>query len=130
MDDLGDAKAVFHMGGLTNWRCHQWLDRSEMARFAKDPYEWYDCLCNVYNNVRPLIKKPTRRDTHEEHRKKIEVAFIDYRNREEAKKVMQNIIINRGVFDLLDQWDMMIRDDMVSCGLYMKMGTDATEAIY
>lgn len=120
------------MGGLTNWRAHKWIDNSDNARYVGEPNEWYKCLGNVYLTVRPLIKKDKRRAQHKHKRMNIEVALNAYNRKKfvQDSKFKVRVLQSRAVFDLLEDWDEMIRDDMTAAKMYMKIGDDASFAMH
>lgn len=111
-----EEQAGFNMGIDTLYRINYQLWLANVNQTNDDILGWYRALKVIYKEVSTYIKQEQRLKTHKEFRLKIEKAI------EESVEYQKNDEIYREVFDLMELWEVELRQDLDKAGLLMLKG--------
>jgi hypothetical protein len=124
-----NSEVQFDMGVSTLQRINYWLYVTNEVSYQDKPLERYKSLKRVYAELYPFIsneKDKDRREVHNKFKQQIEASYSNYQKRKEFQTSRFGRASSpRGVYDLLDGWELEIRRDLHAKKLYMRMGDDA-----
>jgi len=116
--DEGGAVA-YDMSFSTNSRINYLLWKCNQSLEQENAFEWFKCLKNLYKEISPRVEEEELKE-YEKEIKLIKKEIDKYQNFILASQNIKNVKIPETVFELLYDWEIVIRHKLNDLGLLFK----------